>query len=179
MKNIRLHELTFSPYITAEEIRKCVDQLASRIESDYADKNPVLIIILNGAFVFAADLVRQINIPIRLDFAKVSSYKGIASTQHMNEHFLWQTDLAQQHVIIVEDIVDTGHTLHYLQDRIRQENPASLEITCLLFKPAAFQYTTPPMYAGISIPNDFVVGYGLDYNGLGRDLAGIYKKTDA
>ncbi len=175
---ITIHDLTFEPFISAGEIAETVDALALRIDRDYAGKNPILLIVLNGAFIFAADLVRRIRIPIRLDFVKISSYKGTQSTANMIEHFLWQNALRDQHVIIIEDIVDTGHTLAYLKDKIHAEHPASLEIACLLFKPMAYQYSDPVLYHGRSVPNAFVVGYGLDYNGHGRHIPSIYRKKE-
>ncbi len=178
MKNVILHDLEFEPFISVAEIKDVVDHIAVRIDRDYEGKNPVLLIVLNGAFIFAADLVRQLSIPLRLDFVKVSSYAGTQSSGKIGEHFLWKTPLEDQHVLIVEDIVDTGHTLAYLKERIRKENPASLETTCLLKKPEAYQYPDVLKYEGKSIPNDFVVGYGLDYNGLGRDLDCIFRKKD-
>ncbi len=178
MRNVRLHDLMFEPFISAEEIRNKVNDLAAMIDQDYAGLNPVLLIVLNGAFIFAADLVRQISVPIRLDFVKLSSYAGTSSSGTIREHFLWQTALEGQHVIIVEDIVDKGHTLHFLKEKLIQHHPASLEVACLLKKPAAYEYPDPIRYEGISIPNDFVVGYGLDYDGLGRDLDCIYRKKE-
>ena len=178
MSDVRLHDLTFEPFISAAEITQVVNELAARIDTDYAGKNPVLLIVLNGAFIFAADLVRRISIPMRMDFVKVSSYAGTGSTGKILEHFLWQNTLRGEHVLIIEDIVDTGHTLDYLKTKIQSEHPASLEIVCLLIKPLAYQYSDPVMYQGLAIPNDFVVGYGLDYNGLGRDLPRIYRKKE-
>ena len=178
MNEVKLHDLVFEPFISAKEIRTAVDELASRIDADYAGKNPILLVVLNGAFIFAADLVRQISIPIRLDFVKISSYAGTASSGKMQEHFLWQSSLTNQHIIIVEDIVDTGHTLAFLKKKIQEENPASVEVTCLLLKPAAYKYPERIHYKGMDIPTDFVVGYGLDYDGLGRDLDCIYRKKD-
>lgn len=175
MKNVILHDLTFEPFITVKEIKEVVDDIAARIDHDYADLNPVLIIVLNGAFIFAADLVRQLSIRSRLDFIQLSSYTGTQSSGKIGEHFSWKTPLQNQHVLIVEDIVDTGHTLAYLKEKIRKENPASLEVTCLLKKPDVYQYADIIKYEGKAIPNDFVVGYGLDYNGLGRDLDCIYR----
>ncbi|MDQ3017931.1 MAG: hypoxanthine phosphoribosyltransferase [Bacteroidota bacterium] len=178
MKTIQIHDLEFEPFISVAEIKEVVDDIAMRMDRDYEGLNPVLLIVLNGAFIFAADLVRQISIPLRLDFVKVSSYAGTQSSGQIGEHFLWKTPLENQHVVIVEDIVDTGHTLSYLKEKIRKENPASVEVACLLKKPAAYQYDDTLKYEGKSIPNDFVVGYGLDYNGLGRDLECIFRKKD-
>lgn len=178
MTDITLHDLEFEPYIDEATIAQTVRNLASHIDRDYAGKNPILLVVLNGAFVFAADLVRLISIPIRLDFVKISSYSGTASTAQMNEHFRWQQSLEGQHVIIIEDIVDTGNTLHYLKSILREQHPASIEIASLLIKPNAYKYEYPIAYQGLPIPEDFVVGYGLDYNGLGRDIPCIYKKKD-
>jgi len=178
MNLIKLHDLVFEPFISAEEIKSTVESIANTLDQDYAGKNPVLLVVLNGAFVFAADLVRKISVPIRLDFVKVSSYSGTGSSGKMFEHFLWQTPLKDQHVIIIEDIVDTGHTLAYLKNKIMEEEPASIEVACLLIKPLAYRYPDVVQYAGREIPNDFVVGYGLDYDGLGRDIESIYRKRD-
>lgn len=178
MREIKLHDLVFEPFISVEEIKKTVDGLAQKIDTDYADLNPILLVVLNGAFIFAADLVRQLSITLRLDFLKVSSYSGTDTSGKISEHFLWQTPLQGQHVLVVEDIVDTGHTLEYLKRKIWEQDPVSIETTCLLKKPDAYQYPDIIKYEGLSIPNDFVVGYGLDYNGLGRDLDCIYRKKD-
>ncbi len=178
MKDVTLHNLTFEPFISEQEIEKVVLALSQKIDRDYKDKNPVLLIVLNGAFIFAADLVRRLSIPIRLDFVKVSSYEGTASTGKLGEHFLWNMPLEGQDVLIIEDIVDTGHTLHHLNHKIKSQHPASVEIACLLIKPIAYKYPDSIKYQGMEIPNEFVVGYGLDYNGLGRDLGSIYKKKD-
>lgn len=178
MKEIKLHDLAFVPFISAEEIKNVVDGIASKLDHAYDGMNPVLLVVLNGAFIFAADLVRQLSIPLRLDFIKVSSYIDSQSSGKMGEHFLWQTPLSGQHVLIVEDIVDSGNTLDYLRKKISQEQPASIEVTCLLIKHAAYQFPEIIKYEGLSIPNDFVVGYGMDYNGLGRDLDCIYRKKD-
>lgn len=176
MNDITLHDLVFTPFISAKEIETTVKSLAKQLDEDYAGKNPTLLVVLNGAFVFAADLIRKISIPIHIDFVKLSSYAGLDSSGNLNEHFTWQSSLKNKHVIIVEDIVDTGHTLSFLKKRIAEENPDSLAVTCLLFKPGAYQYQDAIHYKGLDIPNDFVVGYGLDYDGLGRNLDCIYRK---
>ncbi|MEO6132714.1 MAG: phosphoribosyltransferase family protein [Saprospiraceae bacterium] len=176
MKEISLHDLTFESFISEEEIEQIVMALSVKIDKDYEDLNPILLIVLNGAFIFAADLVRRLSIPLRLDFVKVSSYQGTGSTGNLDEHFLWKMPLEGQHVLIIEDIVDTGHTLHHLNKKIRNQNPASVEIACLLIKPLAYTYAETIKYQGMEIPNEFVVGYGLDYDGIGRSLGSIYKK---
>jgi hypoxanthine phosphoribosyltransferase len=179
MKEVTLHDLTFEPFISTAEIDRTVASLAAQIDNDYRGRNPILLIVLNGAFIFAADLVRKITIPIRLDFIKISSYKGTESTGEMNEHFLWKSNLEGEHVIIVEDIVDTGHTLNYLKQKIGAQHPASVEVACMLKKPTAYKYNEILKYEGMSIPDKFVVGYGLDYNGLGRDLDSIYRLKES
>lgn len=176
MKEVRLHDLTFEEFISEKEIEKVVMALSMKIDKDYKDRNPVLLIVLNGAFIFAADLVRQLSISLRMDFVKVSSYEGVGSTGKLDEHFLWKMPLEGQHVLIIEDIVDTGHTLHHLSKKIKNQNPASVEIACLLIKPLAYKYPDIIKYPGMEIPNEFVVGYGLDYDDIGRDLGSIYKK---
>ena len=178
MKAVQIHDLVFEPFITVEEIKEIVDGISKKIDRDYEHLNPVLIIVLNGAFIFAADLVRQLTIHLRLDFIKISSYAGTQSTGKIDEHFIWKTSLENQHVLIVEDIVDSGHTLAYLKEKLWHENPASIETICLLKKPECYQYSDVIKYEGKSIPNYFVVGYGLDYNGLGRDLDCIYRKKE-
>ena len=178
MSNVVLHDLTFEPFISAEEISGAVEVLAKKIGRDYDGLNPVLLIVLNGAFIFAADLVRKLSMPLRMDFIRVSSYKGTGSIGSVQEHLLWNIPLRDQHVLIVEDIVDSGHTIEYLRKKIKNERPASFEVVCLLMKPGAYQYKEEIRYAGKLIPNDFVVGYGLDYNGLGRELDCIYKLTE-
>jgi hypoxanthine phosphoribosyltransferase len=178
MKDVTLHDLTFEPFISSQEIEKVVLALSAKIDKDYKGRNPILLIVLNGAFIFAADLVRRLSIPLRLDFVKVSSYAGTASSGAIGEHFIWNMPLEGQDVLIVEDIVDTGHTLHYLKSKVLGQSPASLEIVCLLIKPLAYHYPDVIKYQGMEIPNEFVVGYGLDYDGAGRDLASIFKKKE-
>ena len=178
MNEVKLHDLTFETFISAPEIEKVVMALATKIDRDYKDRNPVLLIVLNGAFIFAADLVRQLSIPHKMDFVKVSTYEGLSSSGKLGEHFLWKMPLEGQNVLIIEDIVDTGHTLHHLNEKIKKQNPTSIEIACLLIKPLAYKYSDPIKYQGMEIPNEFVVGYGLDYNSLGRSLSSIYKKKE-
>lgn len=177
MNKLRIRDLDFELFLPADRIREEVAQLAGRLDRAYADKNPVLIVVLNGAFIFAADLVRQLTIPIEIDFTKVASYAGTTSTGRPDKRMSWQTPLAGRHVIIVEDIVDKGHTLSFLANEIRSESPASVEVACLLFKSEAYQYREPVRFFAFEIPNSFVVGYGLDYDQAGRDLPAIYRQV--
>ena len=179
MNIVQIEDLRFELFIPEMEIEKAVVTLAGQIDADYAGRNPILLVVLNGAFIFAADLVRKVSVPVRMDFVKISSYQGTISGGEIREHFLWQLPLAGEHIIVVEDIVDTGHTMHYLLNKIKSANPASVEVVCLLKKTEAYQYTDQPRYEGVMIPDKFVVGYGLDYNGMGRDLKSIYCKIDS
>ena len=173
MNDITLHDLVFVPFISAKEIEATVESLAKKVDQDYAGKNPTLLVVLNGAFVFAADFVRKISIPINIDFVKLSSYAGIDSSGKMTEHFSWQSDLKNRHVIIVEDIVDTGLTLTYLFEQLKARGPKSLKVCSLLHKPARMVKQVDIDYLGFTIDDVFVVGYGLDWAQKYRNLGGI------
>lgn len=161
--------------LTADEIKKRVSELARQIEKDYEGKNPIMIGILKGAFVFLSDLVRELNIPVEIDFMSVSSYGSSTRTSGIVkiEKDL-DRDIKDKHVIIVEDILDTGLTLHYLLETLKARQPASLAICTLLLKEGRQQVEITPRYVGFTIPDEFVVGYGLDYAGQFRHLPSIY-----
>jgi hypoxanthine phosphoribosyltransferase len=161
--------------LPAHEIKKRVSELAQQIEKDYESKNPVLIGILKGAFVFLSDLVRELNIPLEIDFMSVSSYGSSTRTSGIVkiEKDL-DKDIKDRHVILVEDILDTGLTLHYLLETLQARQPASLEVCTLLLKEGKQQVEFSPKYVGFTIPDEFVVGYGLDYAGQFRHLPSIY-----
>jgi hypoxanthine phosphoribosyltransferase len=175
MQTVTLHDKTFDLFIPAQTIQESIAAVAKEINSDYAQKNPLFIAILNGAFLFVADLFRLIEGQAEISFLKMASYEGTSSTGKINELIGLNEDIAGRHVIIVEDIVDTGMTLEKIMLDLQQKNPASLAVATLLFKPAAYQKTIPVNYVGIKVANDFLVGYGLDYDGLGRNLKEIYK----
>ena len=175
MANISVHDKTFEPYIPAADIAVKVRDIAARINSEYKDKQPLFIAILNGAFMFASDLFKLINIETEICFIKLASYKGAKSSGHVLTAIGLDTDLYKRHVIIVEDIVDTGKTLSQFLPQLRNQQPASIKIAALLHKPSAMVYPLNVDYLGFTIPNDFVVGYGLDYDGLGRNIPEIYK----
>ena len=176
--DIQLHDRTFSPYMDHEEILKIVSELAQRINSDYAKKEPLFLSILNGSFMFTADLFKYLTIPCRVSFVKVASYEGTSTTGEIKELIGLERSLENEHVIILEDIIDTGTTLSKLWPSIESQNPASLKLCSLLLKPDALQHDLPLDYIGKRIPNDFIVGYGLDYDGLGRNLKDIYQVVD-
>jgi hypoxanthine phosphoribosyltransferase len=175
MTKVQVRDLVFEKFITREEIGRAVRKVAAEINRDYHGKNPVLLAILNGSFMFASDLMRELDVPCEISFVKYTSYSGTSSTENIRELIGLDQDLEGRHVIVVEDIVDTGITMEKLLADIGHKNPADIKIACFCFKPAAFRKSFSIDYLGISIPNDFIVGYGLDYNGQGRNLPDIYK----
>jgi len=175
MSVIQVWDKKFKPFIDVATIDATVQKIAERINVDYKDKNPLLLAVLNGAFIFAGDLMRKLTIPCEISFVKYSSYSGVKSTEEVRELIGLGEEITGRHVIIVEDIVDTGITMDNMLTDIRKRNPIDIKIACFCFKPAAFQKSFPIDYLGLSIPNDFIVGYGLDYDRQGRNLKEIYK----
>jgi len=175
MRNIEVHDKAFEPYISAEAIAEKVGDIAEKLNIDYAGKKPLFIAILNGSFMFASDLFKVLKIDAEICFIKLASYKGTKSSGHVITAIGLDTDLYNRHVIVIEDIVDTGKTLHAFLPQLNYQQPASLKIAALLHKPEAIVYPLKIDYLGFTIPNDFVVGYGLDYDGLGRNIPEIYK----
>jgi len=175
MSTIRVHDKDFKSYISAEDIRKKVAELAGMLNRDYQDKHPVFIAILNGSFIFAADLFRELTIDAEISFIKLASYKGTKSSGQVISSIGLDTELFGRHVVIIEDIVDTGKTLNVFLPQLQHQQPLSLKIVALLHKPEAAVYPMKVDYTGFEIPDKFVVGYGLDYNGLGRNNAAIYQ----
>ncbi len=175
MSVIKVHDKTFEIYLSEKIILKRVKEIAAGINKDYAGKRPLFIAILNGSFMFASDLFKQLNIEAELCFIKLASYKGMKSTGNVITSIGLEVDLFNKEVIIVEDIVDTGKTLHNFLPKLLHQQPASLKIATLLHKPEATEYPLQLDYVGFEIPNKFVVGYGLDYDGLGRNLKEIYQ----
>jgi hypoxanthine phosphoribosyltransferase len=178
MTRIRVHDKDFEPYLSAESIGEKVKQIASEINKDYAGKKPLFIAILNGSFLFAADLFKSINIEAEICFIKLASYKGTKSSGQVITAIGLDMDVFGRHIVIVEDIVDTGKTLNEFLPQLKHQQPASLKIAALLHKPSASIYPIKVDYTGFSIPNKFVLGYGLDYNGLGRNSASIYQLSE-
>ena len=174
MSRVTILDKTFETSIPEAEILNRVKAVAKRINEDFAGKNPLLLAVLNGAFVFAADLVREITIPSELSFVKLASYQGTTSTGTIKEVIGINEDLTSRHVIIVEDIVDTGLTMKRMIETLGTRQPASISICALLVKPEKLQVPLDIKYCALEIPNDFIVGYGLDYNQQGRGLRDIY-----
>ena len=173
-KEIKIKDKTFITSIPEETILKRVRQVAETISRDYQDKNPLFLAVLNGSFVFAADLMRDISIPCEISFVKLASYQGTMSTGQVKEVIGINEDLADRDVIIVEDIVETGTTLKRMIETLGTRNPASVEICSLLFKPERLKTDLSLKYVAFEIPNDFIIGYGLDYDQQARGLRDIY-----
>jgi hypoxanthine phosphoribosyltransferase len=178
MSTIRVHDKQFEPYLTANEINARIKILAKQLDKDYAGKKPLFIAILNGSFIFAADLFKELTMDAEICFIKLASYKGTKSSGQVITAIGLDTDLFGRDVVIVEDIVDTGKTLSEFLPQLHHQQPASMKIVALLHKPEATVFPIPIDYLGFSIPNKFVVGYGLDYDGLGRNIREIYKLVE-
>ena len=172
---IHVHDKDFIPYLSAEEIIEKVKQLAELINREYEGKRPLFISILNGSFMFSADLFKFITIDAEICFIKLASYKGTRSSGQIITAIGLDTDLKARDIIIVEDIIDTGKTLYQFLPQVFNQQPYSLRIAVLLHKPQATIYPVNVDYVGFTIPDKFVVGYGLDYNGLGRNFSGLYQ----
>jgi len=175
-KHIQIHNHLFEEYITSEKIRQRVSALGHQIRQDYRNKTPVFLGILNGAFVFMADLLRAANIPSTVSFIKLSSYKGFTSTGEVVFSGPLDPLLRGQDIIIVEDIIDSGKTMSAFLPALQGLQPQSIRICTLLLKPTMLQKPLTIDYVGFEIPPDFVIGYGLDYNEMGRQLPSIYRK---
>ena len=174
MKEVTILDKTFEIMIGQDKIAERLRDLSAEITSEYNGKKPVFIGVLNGAFLFLADLFRGINTDCELTFIRVSSYSGTASTGNVKNIVGLTESLEGRHVVVVEDIVDTGETMTYLLDELKKQNPASVKLATFLFKPAALKKPVQPDYIGFEIDPAFVVGYGLDYDGFGRNLPDIY-----
>ncbi len=172
---MRIRDFYFDEFISEAAIVERVQALAQQIDRDHADEPPVLVAVLNGAFVFTADLVRSLSIPAEVTFIKVKSYQEMQSTGQHKEFIGLEVPIHGRNVIIVEDIVDSGNTIRYLTQQFSEQAPSSIAVATLLFKPQALVHNVKLDYVGFEIPNDFVVGYGLDYDGLGRNLRSVYK----
>ena len=175
MSAVQVHDKAFEIYLSEEVIRKRISEMGEQISRDYEGKRPLFIAILNGSFMFAADLFRTLTIQAELCFIKLASYKGMKSSGNVVTSIGLEDDLFGKDVIIVEDIVDTGKTLHEFMPKLIHQQPKSLKIVTLLHKSEATEYPLQLDYVGFDIPNKFVVGYGLDYDGLGRNLGQIYQ----
>jgi hypoxanthine phosphoribosyltransferase len=172
---MKIKDLTFDQFISQSDIQQKVRSLADQISADYADKTPVMLPVLNGSFMFAADLIKQVDIPCRVSFVKVSSYSGTASTGQLKSLIGLEESLFNQHILIIEDIIDSGLTLERIAAELKGLGTKSVEVAALLRKRPAREKGIFIKYTGFEIEEEFVVGYGLDYDGLGRNLKDIYR----
>ncbi|MFR3550590.1 hypoxanthine phosphoribosyltransferase [uncultured Coprobacter sp.] len=178
MDTIQIKDKTFRPYIRREEIKAAIEKIAARINNELAGENPLFICVLNGAFVFAADLLREITIESEITFMRMKSYSGTQSTGVVKIIHGLDEDIKDRTVIVVEDIVDTGFTMQRIINQLKEREPKQVKIATLLFKPKALKCDVHVDYAALEIPNDFIVGYGLDYDEQGRNLKDIYVIAD-
>ena len=174
MSVVKIKDKTFKTSIPEAQILERVKAVAERINTDMSDKNPLLLAMLNGSFVFAADLMREITVPCEISFVKMSSYQGTSSTGKVKQLLGLNEDIKGRTVIIVEDIVESGLTLKTLLETLKEKEPADVQICTLLFKPDCLQVPLDIKYVAMEIPNDFILGYGLDYDQQGRNLRDIY-----
>ncbi|WP_183561722.1 hypoxanthine phosphoribosyltransferase [Mucilaginibacter sp. SP1R1] len=177
---IKIADLEFEPLINEDLIIERTKAIGQQLNADYLQSIPVFVGVLNGSFLFIADLIKQINIPCEIAFTKLASYYGgTTSKLKIRDDIDLMVDIKGRDVLIIEDIVDTGNTLHYLIDKLKQREPASIKVCSLLLKPEALQSPIEELkYVGFEIKNEFVVGYGLDYQEMGRNLRDIYKKVE-
>ena len=178
MDTIQIKDKRFTPFIPEERILKEVARVASEINRDLEGTNPLFLSVLNGAFMFAADLMRNLTIPSEISFVKLASYAGTSSTGKVKELVGLNDDIEGRTVVIVEDIVDTGLTMQRLLDTLGTRNPEAIHIASLLVKPEKLKVNLNIEYVAMEIPNDFIVGYGLDYDGFGRNYPDIYTVVD-
>lgn len=178
MKTVKIRDKEFELFLTQDRIEKAIDEVAVRLNKDLTDKDPLFICILNGSFMYASELMKRITIPCEVSFVKVSSYKGVSSTGKIKEIYGLEEDIKGRTIVIVEDIVDTGHTMTLMLEQLVCDEPKEILVTTLLLKPDALKQPVQLDYVALEIPNDFIVGYGLDYDGYGRNLSDIYKLKD-
>ncbi|HCY43460.1 MAG TPA: hypoxanthine phosphoribosyltransferase [Prolixibacteraceae bacterium] len=179
MKNVTILDKDFELFIPYEKIRSIIEEMAEQMNKDLKDKNPLFLCILNGSFMFAAEIFKRISLlDAEISFIKLASYSGTNTTGSVKELIGLNEDLTGRTVVVLEDIVDSGITIDKTIEQIKSKNPLEIKIATLLLKPDALRVQVPLDYIGIEIPNDFIVGYGLDYNGRGRNLIDIYKVTE-
>ncbi|MES2332329.1 MAG: hypoxanthine phosphoribosyltransferase [Bacteroidota bacterium] len=178
MPVLKVHDKTFVPYLPEDLIKEKVKELAAELDKDYAGKKPLFIAILNGSFMFTSDLFKELTIEAEICFIKLASYKGTKSTGQVITAIGLDTDINGRHIVILEDIIDTGKTMNEFLPQLHKQQPASLKVAVLLHKPEATVFNVPIDYCCFSIPNKFVLGYGLDYDGLGRNIRELYQLSD-
>lgn len=175
MTRVRLHDKDFEPFIPDADLSVAIDRVAADVSAAYQGKQPLFVGVLNGAFFFASELLKRVTIECEITFVKVASYHGTRSTGKVSQLIGLNERIEGRHVVVLEDIVDTGHTIRHIMDILAERRPASVAIATMLYKPDAYKQVVPITYVALEIPNEFVVGSGLDHDGLGRNLRGIYK----
>lgn len=175
---IKLHDLEFEVFISEEEITKAINNISDQLNTKYSGKNPVFLGILNGAFMFASEIIKRFQGDCEVSFVKMGSYEGTETTGKVNTLLGLNQDLKGRQVILLEDIVDTGNTLVRIDEILNAAEVESYEVVTLFFKPEAYKKNIPVQLIGMEIPNKFIVGYGLDYDGLGRNLTQVYKRKE-
>ena len=175
METIQVKDKLFTPFIKEQEIQKEIKRVASEINRDYQGREPLFLCILNGSFMFAADLLKNVTVPCNVSFVKVASYQGTETTGKVKELMGLQESVEGRDVIIIEDIVDTGYTMRDVLESLSEKNAASVAVCALLCKPDKLKVDINLKYLAMNIPNGFIVGYGLDYDGFGRNSRDIYK----
>ncbi len=175
MNTVTIRDKTFQVSISSEQIQNRIAELADRITVELMDKQPIFISILKGSLFFTSDLLKKIKMDCEVTFMRVSSYAGTQSTGHIKNLIGLSEDIKGRTVVILEDIVDTGDTVVYLLEELKKSNPAEIKVASLLLKPKALKHDLKIDYVGFEVPNDFLIGFGLDYDGLGRNLNDIYK----
>lgn len=178
MDIITVKDKSFKPFISEENLQESIREVAKKINDDYHGKSPIFLGVLNGSFMFFGDLLKSIDLECTISFVKMASYEGTSTTGKVNELIGLNENIEGKDVILIEDIVDTGNTLEKLYKILEDKSPASIKIATLLYKPEAYKKEYPINYVGLEIPNAFVLGYGLDYDGLGRNLSSIYVLND-
>lgn len=174
MSRVKLLDREFELSISEEKLLKAVDQVAEKMNAELEGKNPLMVCVLNGSFMFASDLMKRLTIPCEISFVKLSSYSGTGSTGKVKELIGLNEDISGRTIVLLEDIVDTGLTIINTVEQVKQMGPADVKVATMLFKPEACKHDVKLDYVGMDIPNDFIVGYGLDYDGYGRNLKDIY-----
>jgi hypoxanthine phosphoribosyltransferase len=174
MERIRLKDKEFKLYIPEKDIKKAIEKVAIQIKKDIEGTNPLFVGILNGAFMFIADIMYYLNGPYELTFARYASYQGTSTSGNIVEIMPVKSDVKGRSVILLEDIIDTGFTMKHIIRKLKNDGASDVKLATMLFKPSALQHDIKPDYVGMEISNDFIVGYGLDYDELGRAYRDIY-----
>jgi hypoxanthine phosphoribosyltransferase len=175
LESIKIKDREFTPYLTHSDILERIRELAISLNQDYENKNPLFVAVLNGSFMFASDLMKRVDVKSELTFIKVNSYEGTQSSGVFNQLIGLGQSVTDRHVVIIEDIVDTGNTVNYLLKEISKMDPASVDIVTLFSKPTCHLSKMYLKYTGFDIPNKFIIGYGLDYDGFGRNYQDVYE----